>query len=312
MLVRLHHQRRIHEPVLDISDPVLLSSLYVRYFDIIIANLSACAMADWRLAFHPQGDTAAEAACADAVRGAGRPGRRGPLRAAAAGAGAGAAGQLAPDVFIKIYLSCCRNQCCKTNVERADKLHASTSVAGTCVHPGCVRSQASHGIALAPRLNRELWPVIDAVLQRRLRRVGDEVRKSLAAEVDKLALQVSLLLLDAIVNSQNPGELRETDQTETKQDSSKQAGLALPASLRFFRESQGSSESRIQQTVTPCIVCLCHCAAGRAQGRRQVGLGQAHGVLPVRGRHAGRGQLLRQLPLAAGRPLRCRRAAQGG
>lgn len=50
--------------------------------------------------------------------------------------------------------------------------------------------QASHGIALAPRLTRELWPVIDAVLQRRLRRVGDDVRKSLGAEVDRIALQV--------------------------------------------------------------------------------------------------------------------------
>lgn len=39
---------------------------------------------------------------------------------------------------------------------------------------------------------RELWPVIDAVLQRRLRRVGDDVRKTLAAEVDKLATQVLL------------------------------------------------------------------------------------------------------------------------
>lgn len=42
---------------------------------------------------------------------------------------------------------------------------------------------------------RELWPVIDAVLQRRLRRVGDEVRKTLAAEVDKLAAQVPVRLV---------------------------------------------------------------------------------------------------------------------
>ncbi len=42
---------------------------------------------------------------------------------------------------------------------------------------------------------RELWPVIDAVLQRRLRRVGDEVRKTLATEVDKLAAQVPVRLV---------------------------------------------------------------------------------------------------------------------
>jgi hypothetical protein len=39
-------------------------------------------------------------------------------------------------------------------------------------------------------VTRELWPVIDAVLQRRLRRVGDDVRKSLAVEVDRIAAQV--------------------------------------------------------------------------------------------------------------------------
>ena len=54
-------------------------------------------------------------------------------------------------------------------------------------------TQASHGITLAPRVTRELWPVIDAVLQRRLRRVGDDVRKSLAVEVDRIAAQVRAL-----------------------------------------------------------------------------------------------------------------------
>lgn len=49
--------------------------------------------------------------------------------------------------------------------------------------------QATHGISLAPRLTRELWPVIDTVLQRRLRRIGDNARKSLAAEVDRIAAQ---------------------------------------------------------------------------------------------------------------------------
>ena len=32
--------------------------------------------------------------------------------------------------------------------------------------------------------------MVDAVLQRRLRRVGDDVRKSLAVEVDRIAAQV--------------------------------------------------------------------------------------------------------------------------
>lgn len=52
-------------------------------------------------------------------------------------------------------------------------------------------AQATHGISLAPRLTRELWPVVDTVLQRRLRRIGDHAHKSLAAEVDRIAAQAS-------------------------------------------------------------------------------------------------------------------------
>jgi hypothetical protein len=47
-------------------------------------------------------------------------------------------------------------------------------------------------------VTRELWPVIDAVLQRRLRRVGDDVRKSLAVEVDRIAAQVRALPSDLL------------------------------------------------------------------------------------------------------------------
>ncbi|BDA47404.1 Exocyst complex component EXO84A [Coccomyxa sp. Obi] len=53
----------------------------------------------------------------------------------------------------------------------------------------CRALQASHSLALAPSLLRELWPACDQVLDRRLRRIADEIRLGVADEIDKIAAQ---------------------------------------------------------------------------------------------------------------------------
>ncbi|KAK9905543.1 hypothetical protein WJX75_001810 [Coccomyxa subellipsoidea] len=53
----------------------------------------------------------------------------------------------------------------------------------------CRALQASHSLALAPSLLRELWPACDQVLDRRLRRIADELRLSVADEIDRIAAQ---------------------------------------------------------------------------------------------------------------------------
>ncbi|KAK9823889.1 hypothetical protein WJX72_006201 [[Myrmecia] bisecta] len=53
----------------------------------------------------------------------------------------------------------------------------------------CMVLEDTHGLKLAPRLMRELWPACEQVLQRRLRRIGDDLKRNVAAEVDRAAAQ---------------------------------------------------------------------------------------------------------------------------
>lgn len=159
-----------------------------------------------------QGNAAAEAARADALCGARGAGGYGALRAAHAGAGARAPGRhpvpmpcFSPRDLQQCSFSCLQLQHIPAAWQlRAVHLIEALAVVSMLCRPRpstvsrmtwaershVISIQASHGITLAPRVTRELWPVIDAVLQRRLRRVGDDVRKSLAVEVDRIAAQV--------------------------------------------------------------------------------------------------------------------------
>lgn len=55
----------------------------------------------------------------------------------------------------------------------------------------CVALEESHGLKLSPRLMRELWPAVEQVLQRRVRRTSEDLKRLAAAEIDKAALTVN-------------------------------------------------------------------------------------------------------------------------
>ncbi|KAL0048399.1 hypothetical protein WJX82_002404 [Trebouxia sp. C0006] len=51
----------------------------------------------------------------------------------------------------------------------------------------CTALETSHSLMLSPRLMSDLWPTCEQVLQRRLRRLTEDLRREVAAEVDGLA-----------------------------------------------------------------------------------------------------------------------------
>ncbi|KAL4435562.1 hypothetical protein ABPG77_002525 [Micractinium sp. CCAP 211/92] len=51
----------------------------------------------------------------------------------------------------------------------------------------CAALEASHGLQLVPTVQRELWPTLEQVLARRVRKVGEALRRAVPGEVDALA-----------------------------------------------------------------------------------------------------------------------------
>ncbi|KAI3435025.1 hypothetical protein D9Q98_003077 [Chlorella vulgaris] len=50
----------------------------------------------------------------------------------------------------------------------------------------CAALEASHGLQLVPTVQRELWPVLEQVLSRKIRKLGETLRRAVAAEVEGL------------------------------------------------------------------------------------------------------------------------------
>ncbi|KAL4425163.1 hypothetical protein ABPG75_009179 [Micractinium tetrahymenae] len=51
----------------------------------------------------------------------------------------------------------------------------------------CAALEASHGLQLVPTVQRELWPALEQVLARRVRKLGESLRRAAAGQVDALA-----------------------------------------------------------------------------------------------------------------------------
>lgn len=56
----------------------------------------------------------------------------------------------------------------------------------------CTALETSHSLMLSPRLMRDLWPTCQQVLHKRLRRLSDDLKREVAAEVDSLAAQTGM------------------------------------------------------------------------------------------------------------------------
>ncbi|KAL3141745.1 hypothetical protein ABBQ32_004426 [Trebouxia sp. C0010 RCD-2024] len=53
----------------------------------------------------------------------------------------------------------------------------------------CTALETSHSLMLSPRLMRDLWPTCEQVLQKKLRRLNDDLKREVATELDGVAAQ---------------------------------------------------------------------------------------------------------------------------